>query len=232
MGHNLHQLEPVFRGVSFSPEIAGACRALGLKKPLVVQSMYIFKQPGIGGEVGPHQDGAFLYTRPQSVVGFWWALEECTTSNGCLWAVPGSHLPGATGGVARRFKRNAEGTGTEFEPKEPVTFDLTGAVPLECKAGTLVLLHHAVVHYSAENHSDRSRHAYSIHVVDGGRGFEYPADNWLQRTDGQEFEALYDAERDPDGAAASASGAAAGGGSVEESKLDVGVVATTGEEGR
>jgi phytanoyl-CoA hydroxylase len=40
--------------------------------------------------LSPHvQDGAFLYTRPQSVVGFWWALEDCTLHNGCLWAKPG-----------------------------------------------------------------------------------------------------------------------------------------------
>lgn len=37
-------------------------RDLGLSTPLAVQSMYIFKQPRIGGEVTPHQDGAFLYT--------------------------------------------------------------------------------------------------------------------------------------------------------------------------
>ena len=37
-------------------------RDLGLTTPLAVQSMYIFKQPRIGGEVTPHQDGAFLYT--------------------------------------------------------------------------------------------------------------------------------------------------------------------------
>ena len=38
-----------------------------------------------------HQDGTFLYTEPQSVTGLWWALEDATLENGCLWAVPGSH---------------------------------------------------------------------------------------------------------------------------------------------
>jgi hypothetical protein len=32
--------------------------------------MYIFKQPGIGGEVVPHQDSTFLWTDPNpSVIG-------------------------------------------------------------------------------------------------------------------------------------------------------------------
>ncbi|CAN0384549.1 unnamed protein product [Scytosiphon promiscuus] len=101
--------------------------------------MYIFKQPRIGGEVTPHQDGAFLYTEPQSVIGYWWALEDCTLSNGCLWAVPGSHRRV----VKRRFKRSStvnkkflrceQGDGCEFEPPEAEAFDVEGAVPLEVR---------------------------------------------------------------------------------------------------
>ena len=49
-------------------------------------------------------------------------------------------------------------------PKEPVEWDLNEARALECRAGSLVLLHNAVVHYSAENSSAATRHAYSIHV--------------------------------------------------------------------
>lgn len=134
------------------------------------------------------QDGTFLYTEPQSVVGFWWALEDCTTTNGCLWAVPGSH----TQGVQRRFRRRGDGeAGTEFDPPEPpAPFDLTGAVPLDVKCGALVLLHHALVHYSAANKSGASRHAYSMHVVEGAGGTVYPKDNWLQRPEGDSFREL------------------------------------------
>ncbi|NQV79854.1 MAG: phytanoyl-CoA dioxygenase family protein, partial [Alphaproteobacteria bacterium] len=45
--------------------------------------------------------------------------------------------------------------------------------------GTLVLLHGALPHGSAPNRSPRSRHAYSLHVIDGACA--YPATNWLQR---------------------------------------------------
>ena len=192
IGHNMHQLLPAFRAPSFDPRIAAVCRSLGYAKPTVVQSMYIFKQPGIGGEVKPHVDGAFLYTQPQTCLGFWWPLEPCTTTNGCLWAVPGSHRKP----VQRRFRRNSQpGPLTVFEPKEPEHFDLTGAVPLEIPAGSLVLLHASLVHYSEANNSDKSRHAYSIHLVEGGKGVRYPADNWLQREPGQPpFPVLYDDE--------------------------------------
>lgn len=96
------------------------------------------------------QDGTFLYTEPQSVIGLWWALEDCTFKNGCLWAVPGSHHQG----VSRRFKRkdgNIHG-GTAFEPSEaPEPYDTKDAVCVEVPAGSLVLLHNALVHYSLEN---------------------------------------------------------------------------------
>ena len=35
---------------------------------------------------------SFLYTEPQSVLGFWWPLDACSLDNGCLWAVPGRWL--------------------------------------------------------------------------------------------------------------------------------------------
>ena len=112
------------------------------------------------------------------MLGFWWALEDCTKENGCLWAVPGSHKQG----VNRKFRRqDSPATGVEFVPKEPVKWDLSDAVCLECKAGSLVLIHHAVVHFSHDNKSANTRHAYSIHVVEGGNDTVYPADNWLQR---------------------------------------------------
>lgn len=49
------------------------------------------QQPGIGGEVIPHQDNTFMYTEPLSLLGFWWALEDATKENGCLWVLPKSH---------------------------------------------------------------------------------------------------------------------------------------------
>jgi phytanoyl-CoA hydroxylase len=191
MGHNLHELVPEFRAVSLDDaRIATILRALGYEAPCVPQSMAILKNARVGGAVGAHVDGAFLYTRPQSCLGFWWPLETCTLTNGCLYAVPGSHKrPGAAS--PRRFKRTAAGDGTEFEPAEATPFDTRGAVPLLIPAGTLVLIHAALVHFSHPNTSDASRHAYSIHVVEAGRGVEYLADNWLQRSDGSAFPRVY-----------------------------------------
>ena len=56
------------------------------------QSMYIFKQGRIGGEVTAHQDATYLFTAPhQTCLGLWLALDDATLDNGCLWARKGSH---------------------------------------------------------------------------------------------------------------------------------------------
>jgi phytanoyl-CoA hydroxylase len=66
------------------------------KKPCIAQSMYIFKNPKIGGEVGAHKDSTFLITDPLSVCGIWISLDSASKENGCMWGVPGSHLKDPT----------------------------------------------------------------------------------------------------------------------------------------
>ena len=58
-------------------------------------------------------------------------------------------------------------------------------VPLEAKAGTLIVLHGRLPHLSGPNNSSISRHAYALHVVDGRA--KYSNDNWLQRSKDFEF---------------------------------------------
>lgn len=177
LGHAMHDLHPAFEEFSYTPELAQVAQQLGFVEPSIAQSMYLFKQPAIGDKVDAHQDSTFLNTEPASCTGFWFALEDATQENGCLWAVPGSHK---TYPVTRIFKRNNEGTGTEFVG-EDTTWDLSKAIPLEVKAGTMVVLHGALVHLSHPNKSDKSRHAYAVHVVESHQT-KWSASNWLQRS--------------------------------------------------
>jgi phytanoyl-CoA hydroxylase len=174
IGHALHDLDPVFDDFSRTPALKSLAGSLGYARPLLVQSMYIFKQPRIGGEVTCHQDATFLYTEPLTVTGLWFALEDATTENGCLWALAGGHRRG----LKSRFLR-AEGGGTRFEVYDEAPWPTEGLVPLEVKKGTLVILHSLLPHLSRANRSPRSRHAYTLHVIE--EGCHYPADNWLRR---------------------------------------------------
>jgi len=56
IGHALHDLDPVFECFSRSEKIKELAVAIGFAQSYLVQSMYIFKQPNIGGEVICHQD--------------------------------------------------------------------------------------------------------------------------------------------------------------------------------
>ena len=174
IGHALHDLDPVFEGFSRTADIAELVSSLGFERPLLLQSMYVFKQPNIGGEVNLHQDSTFLYTEPRPVLGLWFALEDANTNNGCLWAIPGGHKLG----LKSRFVRT-QGGGTEFEIFDPGPWPEERVVPLEVSKGTLILLHGLLPHLSRTNRSANSRHAYTLHVSEGG--CHYPADNWLQR---------------------------------------------------
>lgn len=121
-----------------------------------------------------HDDSTFLYTDPPSALGFWFALEDCRKSNGCLSFLAGSHKLNQP--IAKRFVRK-RGGGTGFEtlvsdeelshPKrrwDSEEYDDRWRVE-ECDAGTLVLIDGAVIHRSEKNLSDKSRFIYTVSAV-------------------------------------------------------------------
>ena len=174
IGHALHDLDDKFIAFSKNEQLDQIARAVGFQDPLLLQSMYIFKQPKIGGEVVCHQDSTFLITEPESTVGFWFALEDANKDNGCLQVASGGHK----GPLRKLFKRENNQMKMEELSNEP--FPETDTF-VEVKKGTLVLLHGRLPHYSCENKSPNSRHAYTIHAIDGKS--KYLDYNWLQRPD-------------------------------------------------
>jgi phytanoyl-CoA hydroxylase len=199
IGHALHDRDAVFSRFSRDPRLAALAADLGFVQPRLMQSMLIFKQPRIGGEVVWHQDASFLITeapaevpgRSQAsalpsgdgllsggpwgtpdVIGFWWALEDATRDNGCLWVAR------QRGPLRERYVRRGDGFVTE--PLDATPWPSGDEVrPLEVKAGTLVVFDGLLPHASAPNRSAASRLAYSLHIVEGGAAWS-PL-NWLQR---------------------------------------------------
>ena len=174
IGHALHDLDPVFERFSRDPRLHELAIELGVLEPRVYQSMYIFKQPHIGGEVRWHQDATYFVTEPSTVVTLWFALERADRNNGCLWLRPGGHQRP----LRERFAVEA-GVG-RLETLDATPWpELEEAEPIEVETGTLVIMHGRLPHYSAPNRSAHSRQAYTLHFVDGRAA--YAATNWLQR---------------------------------------------------
>jgi phytanoyl-CoA hydroxylase len=173
VGHALHDLDPAFDAFSRTPALAALVASLGLDEPRLMQSMYILKQPFVGGEVRCHQDSTFLHTEPEAMVGLWFALEDARLDNGCLWAIPGGHREG----LRARFVR--DGRATRMDVLDDRPWDDARLVPLEVARGDVIVLDGLCPHMSQANRSPTSRHAYTLHVVSGTSA--YPASNWLQR---------------------------------------------------
>jgi phytanoyl-CoA hydroxylase len=175
MGHAMHDLDPVFDAFSRTPDMAQVARDIGFDDPVILQSMMIFKPPRIGGEVYCHQDSTFLYTEPESCVGFWFALEDATVENGCMQFIPGGHRMG----LKQRQFRGADGN-LAFETLDDTPWPEGAEIAAEAEAGTLVIFDGRSPHLSGPNLSAKSRHAYTLHLIE--RGCHYPPQNWLQRT--------------------------------------------------
>ena len=174
IGHALHDLDPVFEKFSRSPQLKELSAELNLDNYVIIQSMLILKHAKIGGIVDVHQDAAFLYTEPNSCIGFWFALEDATIENGCMWAKPGGHKTSL-----RSWFRKKETGGTEMHMFNDEPMPIEGMIPLEVKKGTCIVLDGLLPHYSLPNTSGKSRQAYALHTID--RNAKYPEANWLQR---------------------------------------------------
>ena len=176
LGHAMHDLDPVFSAFSRGPRMQAIADGIGLANTKLVQSMYIFKQPGIGGEVVCHQDSTFLYTEPQTVVGFWFAIEDAHRGNGCLGGLPGEH----TKGLREIYRKQSDGQ-LKMESLQPnLSWDMSRLEWLEVPKGTLIVFNGAFPHLSEPNRSTESRHAYTVHAVNGHA--RYPPGNWIQRS--------------------------------------------------
>lgn len=174
IGHALHNLDPVFKEFSHSPTIKQLAFDVGLVKPQIHQSMYIFKQPKIGGVIRWHQDASYFYSDPISVITFWFAVEDATIQNGCIQVqVNPEPYP-----LIEQFKRYENDQTELVKLSDKAWPNNDEALPLEVKKGSLIVFNGLLPHFSAANLSAHSRHAYTLHMTCATT--EYARENWLQ----------------------------------------------------
>ena len=62
VGHSLHEHNKIFEEITYTPGVWEICQEIGIRDPLVMQSMAILKPPKVGGKVKTHQDSTFLFS--------------------------------------------------------------------------------------------------------------------------------------------------------------------------
>jgi ectoine hydroxylase-related dioxygenase (phytanoyl-CoA dioxygenase family) len=106
-------------------------------------SQYVCKDPGSQEKVVWHQDASFNPMDARSVI-VWLAIEDAFIENGCMWFIPGSHRNGLL----------------EFD--QPKGHEIADAeaygtpVPIELRAGQVVMFSDLLLHSSPPNQSKTS----------------------------------------------------------------------------
>ena len=105
-------------------------------------------KPAHHGSAKPwHQDYAYWKggCPEPNQLSAWIALEDADLENGCLQVIPASHKLGLLDHHKAELQVALE------------QIDLANAIPVPLRAGSMVIFHALLLHYSGPNNSDRSR---------------------------------------------------------------------------
>ena len=121
----------------------------------LIQDMALLKPAHIGKEKPWHQDAAYFnWSPPEKIIGIWIALDPATAENGCMHAVPGTHIAGP---VPHTHDRDCQ------IPDAAVAVERDVMVPL--KPGGAMLFSALVHHGTPTNTSPSARWALQFHYA-------------------------------------------------------------------
>ncbi|MDE0883998.1 MAG: phytanoyl-CoA dioxygenase family protein [Myxococcota bacterium] len=137
----------------------------------------INKSPGAGSRIPWHQDNGYHQGRTQEFLTCWLALDDSSLENGGLEAIPGSHKAG-------HREHGWEGVHAAIPPQ---SIEDEGAIPLDVKAGELLIFSSLLVHQTGGNTTeDRQRRSWVIQYCRGDQrneitGEVYDNRPWVMR---------------------------------------------------
>ena len=114
---------------------------------VMLQSMLLSKASGKPGRVDQIED--YIPTRDRSLTGVWLALDDATVENGCLWVIPGSHRPGVLWPMHFHEDNRFDCAWESYD----FPYRDSDAVPVEVRAGTLVVFNGYTLHRSCQQAS-------------------------------------------------------------------------------
>lgn len=161
-------IKAIFGVNKYSPFFDSLCKKINLSEKVVAPllntmdftlgvSTLWYKQPKVGSSTPWHQDIPYAdektRTLYQRILNVWIALDHATSFNGCLEFLPGSHLKG----MVEHHKSGHGNHQLYLIPEE--AFPGIDPVKIELEPGSAVVFNAYVAHFSAANHSSRSRRA-------------------------------------------------------------------------
>lgn len=118
----------------------------------------INKSPGAGSFIAWHQDNGYQDGQTPEYITCWLALDDSSPENGGLYVVPASHKEG---------RRHHEWQGVHAVIPES-EFGPEGAVPLNAKAGDMLIFSSYLVHQTVGNKTaDQQRRAWVMQYCRG-----------------------------------------------------------------
>lgn len=156
-GVDRHLDDPLTYRLCTAPAIVERVAALLGPDVLLWHSRY-FDKPADAPPIPWHQDAPFWSMQPVRCISAWLALDTISSSNGCVYAVPGSNhvqLP----------QLPSHGTGRFGKRADISTYDVSTAIPLELARGEFFLFDSWLLHCSGRNTGGRSRLGLSIQFI-------------------------------------------------------------------
>jgi phytanoyl-CoA hydroxylase len=145
-----HRFFPVFEELMRHPTLVTILRDLLGDAIRLHGSKINLKSPRYGSPVEWHQDWAFYPHTNDDLLAVGVMLDDCTSDNGPLLVVPGSHR-GPT------FNHHADGYFCGAIDPTAIRDEIARAVPLTGRAGSMSFHHVRLVHGSAQNVSSLPR---------------------------------------------------------------------------
>jgi phytanoyl-CoA hydroxylase len=145
-----HRIRPVFDRIARHPKVTGVLAQLIGPDIRLHNTKLNMKWAGYGSGVEWHQDWAFYPHTNDDVLATGIYLDDCDPENGPLMVLPGTH----EGPV---YDHHADGRFCGAIDVEKAGIDISRAVPLVGKAGTMTVHHARLLHGSVDNQSGRPR---------------------------------------------------------------------------
>ena len=188
-----HLLVPWLWEMVHAPRIVDAVEALLGPDLLCWGSSFINKSPSDARYVAWHQDVTYWGLSQPEAVTAWVALTPSLPANGCVRAIPGTHLKtfahtdsGDRANLLGRGEKMVE----EIDDSQGVDFVLA--------PGEMSLHHCLVVHGSATNHSDLRRVGFAIRYISSRNSQMNATRNSATLVRGRDF-GTFDLEAAPEG---------------------------------